>query len=115
MNIDTINEMIAELIQQDANYVNCRNLASLYTLKQYLQTDNVEKEYKDILPEYHNYCEIKKKYQMHELTEDAVVESIKGVCYEIYEFILLLYRNTDMNKERKEIRQMLEQIEIAIK
>lgn len=115
MDINTIDTMIKELSAQDLTYTNCRNLAALYTLRDHLTDNEIEKEYNDILPEYQKYREIKTKYQMNKLPEDAVTESIKSVCQEIYEFIRIIYTSTDTNKERTEIRKLIEKLKIATK
>lgn len=69
--------------------------------------DTDEQELYDIIPEYERYKRIKRKYQMHEISDDAVINSIQLVCKELYEFIQILYCNTDMRKERIQIESVL--------
>lgn len=66
-----------------------------------------EQELYDIIPEYNRYKRIKRKYQMHEISDTAVVDSIKRVCSELGEFIQVLYNNTDMRKERIQIESVI--------
>lgn len=73
----------------------------IYDLQSIINTN--EQELYDIIPEYERYKRIKRKYQFHEISEDAVIESICMVCKELEEFINLLYSNTDMRKERVQI------------
>lgn len=69
--------------------------------------DTDEQELYDIIPEYERYKRIKRKYQMHEISDEAVINSIKLVCKELEEFIQLLYSNTDMRKERIQIQSII--------
>lgn len=68
---------------------------------------NTLKELQDILPSYVEYINLKRAYQMGEITESRVIKSLKFVCIEIREFLDTLYSSTDMNKERKCIRDMI--------
>lgn len=66
-----------------------------------------EQELYDIIPEYERYKRIKRKFQQHEISEDAVLSSIELVCKELCEFIQMLYCNTDMRKERIQIENVI--------
>ena len=72
-----------------------------------LIVDTDEPELYDIIPEYERYKRIKRKYQLHEISDDAVINSIKMVCKELEEFIQLLYFSTDMLKERIQIESII--------
>ena len=68
-----------------------------------IKKKEVIKEYSDILPQYKAYCETKRKYQMKETTERAVLDCMTNVCTEIKEFVATLYNNTEMPEEREKI------------
>ena len=108
---------IEEYENKPTTFDTCFKLASLYIVrdnyKPTLQTvvtgksDEVKQELADILPAYKKYCSIKKKYQLHELTETAVILSIADVCREISEFVHTLYSSTDMPEEREALKNMI--------
>lgn len=113
MNIEDVDSTIAKLEEDDTTFENCEKLASLYIVREYyLRSLNepgneVEDEIKDILPQYKKYVELKKKYQLSEISEKPIENSIKLVCKEIEELIRVLYRCTDMPIEREYIKKML--------
>ncbi len=76
--------------------------------------DNTEKELNDILPQYKKYIDIKRRYQLGELSEVTVENSIKLLAQELKEFLLILYRNTDMPMERASIKKMLDEVVSSI-
>lgn len=114
MNIQTINDLIDELEHGDTSLSNIRNLSALYNVKSHLINKGIEdsttKELNDILPSYLKYIEMKRKYQMGEITEDAILSYLKYVCKEIKEFIRALYSGTDTPKEREIILTMLQEV-----
>ena len=67
----------------------------------------VEQEVREILPQYEKYCSVKRMFQMREIGEQAVFESMAIVCLEIEEFINTLYSSTDTDTERQIIKGML--------
>lgn len=129
MDIQEIRNTIEQLENDITTFENCFKLASLYTVrdnyeKYYEQQeeqmeevdvsdttddteDEVEQEYSDILPQYKIYTDIKKQYQLGQISEQAVETQIKKVCDEISEFIRILYSCTDMPTEREHIKNML--------
>lgn len=113
LNITEINNTIIELENGDTTFANCQKLASLYIVREKFSNhvNAVEHELSDILPQYKNYCAVKRKYQLHELTVDAVISSIGGVCKEIQEFIEVLYGSTDTYEERERIQQMIQSLQ----
>ena len=113
LDIHAIEETIAELEQSSTNFENCRNLASLYIVRDHYThtSDNVEAELKDILPQYRMYCEVKRKYQFHELTKSAVILAMNDLCDEITEFFHTLYRSTDTQEERDQLEELIKQLE----
>lgn len=115
MNIEEIKNTIEALENSSTTFGNCEKLASLYICREYLtrapsDPDKVEQEYSDILPQYRQYCAVKRRYQLHEVTEDLVISSMKNVCTEIEEFIKILYSNTDTQNERLQIHNMLQEL-----
>lgn len=115
LNISTINDLIDELENGDTSLSNIRNLSALYNVKSHLlgtQTyDSTTKELKDILPSYLQYIETKRKYQLHEISEDAVYVNMESVCQEIKEFIQALYSGTDTPREREILNRMIKEIQ----
>lgn len=67
----------------------------------------IEKEYADILPTYQLYCTLKRKYELNEITKEAVIVAMRSLCVEIGEFLQIIYSNTNMEEERKELKSML--------
>lgn len=112
MDITTIDNYIEELEGQECTFSNIRNLASLYTVKEHLESvkNETEAELNDILPQYRVYIEVKRKYQMGELSESEICRSLQALCAEIYEFIVTLYNNTDSETERNCLNQMMKNI-----
>lgn len=116
MNVQELNNMIQELEKSEPSLSNIRNLSSLYIVRKNLLENNVNivtKELNDILPSYIDYVKIKRKYQLNEVTEQAVYLSMQQVCGEIKEFLHILYSNTDTSKERKMIRNLIDHLKEA--
>lgn len=117
MDLRIIEDTITELEEAETTLENVQELAYLYIIRDKLSkpsttnSNSVEKEYKDILPEYQNYVRIKQLYQRHELTDEAILPALKRVCLEIIEFIQILYSSTDLVKERREIKAMIKELQ----
>lgn len=126
MNIQEVYNTIEQLENDVTTFENCFKLASLYTVRDnyerqesklnevveqteepIVEQDDVEQEYSDILPQYREYIEIKKQYQLGNLSEKALETQIKKVCQEIREFIQTMYSCTDMPIEREHIKNMI--------
>ena len=107
MNISDINRTIIELKNDDTTFENCGKLASLYIVKEFFNADETINELTDILPQYKKYMDIKRKYQLGEISEKTVERQIKLVCKEISEFINALYSSTDLPIERELIKNMI--------
>ncbi len=117
MDLDIIEDAIYDLEHSDITADNVKELAGLYIVRQEQlkshtneNTSDMEQELNDILPYYRKYCEIKRRYQRHELTEDAVIESIEKVCKEIGDLVTTLYSGTDLGKERRQIHKMIKNL-----
>lgn len=119
MNLAEVNEAINELQESSLTLSNARNLSALINVREYLQNaiqskpDSLEAELNDILPQYKNYCEVKRQYQMHKLSDDVVI-AMRKVCKEVKEFLLILYQNTDTKIERTMIKNMVSDVQEAI-
>lgn len=120
MNLAEVNEAIKELQESPLTLSNARNLSALINVRDYLQnvpqsiTDSLEQELNDILPQYKNYCLIKRQYQLGRLSTEDLVISMRRVCKEIREFLLILYRSTDTEVERKLIKSMIDDVRNAL-
>lgn len=111
INKDILNNIIDELESEESLFDICQELAAFYIIQDHMfksePKNEVVNEFKDILPEYRKYVDIKRKYQKKELTESAVILSMQNVCTEIKQFLRTLYSCTDMPEEREQIRSML--------
>ena len=116
MNIRELNNLIKDLENSSPSLSNIRNLSSLYIVRKYLTentVDSVTTELNDILPTYLEYVNTKRKYQLHEITEQTVHTKLKQVCKEIKEFLHILYSNTDTPKEREMLRNLIDHLKEA--
>lgn len=111
MDLKEINDMIDEIESKETSLSNIRNLSALYTVKNHLvgskTYDSIVKELNDILPSYLNYIDVKRKYQLKEITEVNVLLQLGNVCQEIKEFIQTLYSGTDTPEERDIIKKLI--------
>lgn len=118
MNLELVQNTIEQLESLDTTFENCQNLAALYIVRdmykprksQLLQYEQVAKELSDIFPQYSKYIEIKKQYQLKKVSADEVSVEIKELCKQIYEFLILLYVDSDMPQERKSLQNLAEKI-----
>lgn len=117
MDIIAIEQAIEQLEQSATTVSNVNELATLYIVRQNmkdtLQTaiDGSNDGLKEcLLPCYTNYVDLKQKYQQNEITEDAIITSIKSTCQELFEFIRQLYSCTDCKRERDEIRKLIQNL-----
>ena len=114
MDIQIIENTIDELEHSDISMNNAIELASLYIIRNNNltginkeETGGIQGEIEDILPAYTKYRQVKTQYQLNNLPDFVVVKTLKLLCQEIEDVINLLYSNTDMNKERRCIKQMI--------
>ena len=121
MDIQAIQDNITELENDDTTVDNVKELALLYIVRDNFKkslksngNDKIIEEYNDILPQYRRYIEIKKEYQLGNISEKPVERAIKQVCKEICEFIHTMYISTDMPAERTYIKEMLENLQNMI-
>ena len=118
MNISEIENTIQELEAGETTFAACDKLASLYIVRNYLKNRTqgtvggaVAKELSDILPEYKRYCDTKRRYQLFEVTQDAVLHAMAGLCKEIDEFMRTLYSSTDSPEERAYIIEEISRLQ----
>ena len=116
MDLELIQNTIEELEDSEITFDTIHKLASLYIVRDQLlnlQNDavspvsHVEKEIDDILPSYIKYKNNKMQYKQGRQSEDSMVRSLNYLCKEIREMIDTLYACTEMNKERKCIRELI--------
>lgn len=112
IDLDVIDQTIEELENSDTTFFNCQNLAALYIVRDKLGVTKLDKEFKDVIPTYRKFCEIKKKFQLHEVPENAVSNAIVNVTKELKEFINTLYSSTDTQIERDVINNMIKDLYI---
>lgn len=113
MDIKAIEDNIKELEEEVTSVDNVRELANLYIVRDNLlkrDTNNEDKELTDILPAYSQYCEIKRQYQLKQIPDDAVIQSMTLLCNELQDFLEILYCGTDFYRERKILVKTLQQI-----
>lgn len=106
MNIKEIEETIKELENGSTTYDSCLKLASLYAVRDKMNSAVVEQELEDILPAYDRYVDIKRNYQLNKATKNEVLSQMKWVCIEIKEFIQTLYASSTSD-ERELITDMI--------
>lgn len=117
MNIAEIDSTINELQNSSFSLSNARNLSALLNVREYLQNatqskpDSLERELSDVLPAYKKYCDVKRKYQLNQTSEDDIVIAMRAVCKEVKEFLLILYQNSDMKIERTMIKNMIDDVQ----
>jgi len=129
LDIHEVDKTIRELEDCDTSFATCAKLADLYIVRKYFETSKemqeeyghdygdkkVKEELRDILPSYTEFCDLKKHYQMGEITEKPVLSSLDKMCNEIYEFMETLYHSTDMQEERDAIKSLITDLHDIIK
>ena len=114
MDLSIINDLIEELENSETSLSNIRNLSALYNVKSHIlgnkMYDNVVKELNDVLPSYLQYVEMKRRYQLKEITDEALISYLNRVCKEIKEFMQTLYSGTDTQKERDILHGLIIQL-----
>lgn len=118
IDLNEIDDTIRDLEGKPTTLENCKILADMITIKQFYTvpaqvTNPVEDELRDILPQYKNYCKIKRRYQLGEASEPQVLNSLKVVCKEIDEFFHTLYSSTDMPEEREQLQLLIQRLSSA--
>ena len=114
MDINLIDRTIEELEKSETTFTTCRDLASLYIVRNYYKDKpsklfDAEAELNDISPSFQKYKEIKTKYQLQEVSKEIVVCSMRNVCREISEFVIALYSSAT-SEERQIIVQTISEL-----
>lgn len=113
MQLQSIENAIAELETAETTVKNVEELACLYIIKDHLSTGTKHSNSASnsvFLPYYNLYIDDKRKFQRKEIPVDIIKEDIQNVCIEIVEFLTMLYSCTDSEYERKEVKNMFESI-----
>lgn len=118
LDIQEIKNTIKQLENEPTTFATCQKLANLYTVLDHIEeskpkVDKVVNEYSDILPSYNSYCATKRKYELNEMTEDALQLSMKTLCQEIGEFLQVIYSNTETEFERNEFKSMMKSLTLS--
>ena len=106
MDMKEIEDTIEELENGTTTFDNCIKLSALYNVRDSLNSDT-QKELEDILPQFRMYVAVKRKYQLHELSDDELLFAMRSLCRDIEEFIETLYNNVELPKERQTIKDMI--------
>ena len=120
MNLAEVNEATKELLNGPLTLSNARNLSALITIQSYMKNaiqskpDGLEQELNDILPQYKEYCNIKRGYQLGKLSDTDLIVAMRHVCKEVNEFLLSLYENTETAEERTMLKTMLKDVQNAL-
>lgn len=117
LNLEEIDSTINELENSTTTFETCSKLSTLYIVRDHLQNavqesldaseDKTEDETINVLPSYVRYLEVKRKYQLHETTEDIIVIQLNNVCKELDNFLHLLYSSTDTVNERTVLKNLI--------
>ena len=112
IDLNEIEDTIKDLENKPTTLDNCKILADMLIIEHFYKAhkNDVETELNDILPQYRRYREIKRKYQLQEVTESAVINAMNKVCKEICEFINTLYSCTDMPEEREQLQNLIQNL-----
>ena len=71
---------------------------------------SIDKEYADIQPRYHEYCDVKREYQQNNIPVSALETSVVYLCKEIKEFMQVLYSNSDTEFEKTAFENVLREM-----
>lgn len=112
IDLSEINSTIKKLEHGETTYSNCDKLAALYTVRDHMTSaaevmDEISDKLRNIIVLYTAYQEMKKKYHSREVSEQPVVVSMNQLCRDIKEFMVTLYKNTETDEERTQLKQMI--------
>ena len=117
MELVEVNSMIRELEQSDSSLSTARNLAALYIIQGQLQgrlddvlsksDDAVLTELYEVIPSYKQYVIAKRRQQLNEISNDAVLSALTRLGKEIKDFIRTLYTSTSSEAERKVLHKIV--------
>lgn len=110
MDINQVNETIEELENRETTYDTCIKLASLYIVRDKLTKTGQNKEiipHPNIFPQYNNYVENKRKYQLKEVSGECLYSCMNLLCLEISDFVHNLYSSCDTEEEKIELKNVI--------
>lgn len=113
LDLQEITNAINTLESGQTTYDSCLKLASLYTVRNELTKEHSQQvisELQDILPQYKKYCAVKRRYQMKEVSDEAVYSAMQYLCDEIFDFLHTLYSHTDTRLERSMLKDMIQDL-----
>ena len=117
MDIYAIDEAIQTLENGETTIDNVLELASLYIVRDNMfrtgisaKSNDFQAEVNDILPAYEEYRQVKTQFHLNNVPDFVVAKALRLLCKEIEEVIDVLYGSTDMNKERKCIRDLIDKL-----
>ena len=115
LDLHEIEDTIKDIENKNTTLDNCRILADMLIIQHFYNSskNGVEEELSDILPQYRNYCRIKRRYQLKEVSETQVLNSLRLVCSEIEDFFHTLYSSTDMPEEREQLKGLIQGLFVA--
>lgn len=117
MELVEVNSMIRELERSDSSLSTARNLAALYVIQGQLQgrlddipsksNDVVLTELYEVIPSYKRYVIAKRRQQLNEISDEAVLNTLTRLGKEIKDFIRTLYTSTSSEAERKVLHKIV--------
>jgi len=108
MDINAINDAIKTLEESETTVENVQELANLYTVRDKLSLYNMKSH--DSIPHYHEYKNLKIKFQKNEVPEEIITKSCKTVCNEIMQLFQVFHAGTDTDSERDEIHNLIKSL-----
>lgn len=123
LDMELIEDSIAELEQDATSYENCIRLASLYICREInknrnmsvLDTSNdVSNDSNNLFSTYNKYIDAKMRYQQYEVVDKMLIYAMSNLCHELTDFISNLYHNTETTAERALIVEMINNLRSAI-
>lgn len=124
MELIEVNNLIKELESGDASLSTIRNLAALYIIQGQLQNrldgvlknsnDAVLTELYEVIPSYKQYVIAKRRQQLNEISNDAVLDTLNRLGKEIKDFIKTLYTSTTSDDERETLHIIIEDLKDVV-
>lgn len=108
MDIKIIEETIEELENGKTNFDSCQKLASLYILKDHMDSGTTS----SFSDEYRKY---KDQYARGEIVGNDMINHLKEVCAKEKDEIIKTYSMADTEVEKLEFKNMLDELSLVIK
>ena len=116
LDMELIEDSIAELEQDATSYENCIRLASLYICREINKNGNMRtvdtsndsiREEDCLFTSYNKYVDTKRRYQEYEIVDRLLICAMSNLCDDLLDFIEQLYHNTETEAERALIVEMV--------